>query len=86
MGNYLIYYLVLINLVSFIITGLDKFLAIKHKMRISEISLLSFSLFGGSIGEMLGMLIFHHKTKHIKFLILNPIFLLVWIIILIKFI
>ena len=76
----MIWYLVGINLLAFFIYGLDKYLARKKLYRISEYSLLVLSFFGGSIGSILGMIIFHHKTKKIKFWILNIIFLVVWII------
>jgi len=66
--------------------GVDKFFAIRKKRRISELCLISFSFFGGAFGEILGMLIFHHKTKHIKFLLLNPLFLLIWVLLMIKFV
>lgn len=84
MNKYFIYYILFINILAFIIMGIDKLLAIKHKRRISEFCLLSFSFFGGSLGEIFGMLIFHHKTKHFKFIALNPIFFIIWMIILIK--
>ena len=56
-------YLVVINIISFFTYGLDKYLAIKNKRRISENSLISLSIIGGSIGSILGMFFFHHKTK-----------------------
>ena len=75
----MIYYIIIINIISFILYGYDKYLAIKGKMRISEYHLLVTSFFGGSIGSIIGMKVFHHKTKKIKFWILNILFLLVWI-------
>ena len=77
----LIIYIIVINIISFIIYGIDKLLAIKHLYRISEATLLALSLIGGSIGSILGMFLFHHKTKKIKFVILNPTILLMQIII-----
>ena len=74
------YYLIIVNIFLFILYGIDKLLAIKHKERISEFALLLASLFGGSVGSLLGMIIFHHKTKKIKFWILNILFTLLWII------
>ena len=82
----LIKYLVIINIIEFIIMGIDKFLAIKHKYRIPEFTLLFLSLIGGSIGAVLGMLIFRHKTKKLKFKILFPLFLLIHIYILVNYI
>ena len=75
----LIIYLIIVNIASFIIYGTDKLLAIKQQSRISETALLTLSLIGGSIGALLGMIIFHHKTKKIKFIILNPLFLIIQI-------
>ncbi len=74
------YYLIIINIFLLILYGIDKLLAIKHKERISEFALIFISLCGGSIGGILGMIIFHHKTKKIKFWILNILFTLLWII------
>ena len=59
----LIYYYLFINLLSFTIFGVDKYLAIKHKWRISEKTLLFSFILGGFIGGGLGMIIWHHKTK-----------------------
>ena len=85
MNNYFVWYFIIINSIAFAFMGLDKILAIKKKWRISEFTLIFISFLGGSIGEILGMLIFHHKTKHIKFLLLNPLFLLIWLFVCIYF-
>lgn len=74
--NNIIIYIIIVNIISFIIYGIDKLLAIKHLYRISEIALITLSFLGGSIGSILGMVIFHHKTKKIKFIILNPLILI----------
>lgn len=73
-------YLLLINLFSFIIYGIDKFLSIKKWYRISEFILLCFGFIGGVIGSVLGMCLFRHKTKKIKFKIYLFIFSVVWLI------
>ena len=57
----------LINLVSFIFMGIDKQKAIKGKWRIPEKRLFLIALIGGSIGGILGMYVFRHKTRHRKF-------------------
>ena len=75
MNKIVIIYLIIINIISFIIYGIDKLLAIKHLYRISEAKLITASLIGGSLGALLGMLAFRHKTQKTKFLILNPLFL-----------
>lgn len=72
-----IYYLIAINILTFIIYGIDKLKAKKNWRRISESTLLLLAVAGGSIGAWLGMMVWRHKTKHWKFLIGVPaIFLL----------
>ena len=73
--------IIFINILVFILMGIDKKLAISKKQRISEFTLLSLSFLGGSIGTLIGMYLFHHKTKKFKFLILVPISLILNIII-----
>lgn len=86
MYKWIIYSLIAINIVTFILYGWDKLCAKKGWWRIPEKVLLGFAFFGGSFGALLGMRIFHHKTKHKKFTILVPLFqllhiaLAVWII------
>lgn len=77
----MVWYLIGINILAFLLYGLDKNLAKKKLYRVSEYSLLVLSLFGGSLGSLLGMQIFHHKNKKISFWIFNSLFLIVWIII-----
>lgn len=57
-------YLVVINLVGFCLMGMDKRRARKHKWRIPEKTLFLSAIIGGSAGAVLGMRVFHHKTKH----------------------
>ena len=82
--NNLIEYLIIINLVSFLMYGVDKFLACKHLTRIPEVVLFFISLIGGSLGALLGMKVFHHKTKKIKFWIFNLILFFIYIYILFR--
>ncbi|WP_344834909.1 DUF1294 domain-containing protein [Chryseobacterium ginsenosidimutans] len=63
------YLLAILNLITFIIFGADKRKSIKHQRRISENTLLGFSFLGGTIGAILGMLIFRHKISKISFLL-----------------
>ena len=58
---------------------IDKHKAINKKYRIPEKNLFLICLMGGSLGLLTGMYKFHHKTKHIKFKILVPLFILIWI-------
>lgn len=59
----------------------DKKNSIKKRRRISEKTLITLSLLGGSLGIFLGMYLFKHKTKKLKFIITTPLFLLITIII-----
>ena len=68
-------FLLAMNLLSFCLMGLDKRRAVKGQWRISERALLLFGFFGGSLGGLLGMFLFRHKTKHRKFTVLMPLFL-----------
>lgn len=79
----MIWYLLGINIFSFIIYGVDKLLAVKKLFRISEYSLFILAIFGGGIGSLLGMRVFHHKTKKLIFWIINIITSIIWIIIMI---
>ena len=65
-------YLFLMNLLLFILMGADKSFAKKGAWRIPEKVLFGVALFGGSIGGVLGMKIFRHKTKHLSFRIIFP--------------
>ena len=63
----IIAYLLGINIVTFIIYGIDKLKAKKGWWRIPEATLLLLALVGGSIGAWVGMKVWHHKTMHKKF-------------------
>lgn len=76
----MIWYLVVINFLTFFMYGLDKSFSRKKMYRISEYSLFVLSFFGGGIGAIIGMKVFHHKTKKISFWILNILFTILWII------
>ena len=65
--NALICYIVVINLVSFMMFGIDKYKARRGQWRISEATLLAVAAIGGSIGAWMGMKVWHHKTLHSKF-------------------
>ena len=71
----LIYYLIGINLLTFLLYGLDKWKAQHHKCRIPEAILLLLPIIGGSLGALLAMAIFHHKTSHRRFRIIIPLVL-----------
>lgn len=73
--NALKYYLVIVNILAFIMYGLDKQKAVRKQWRIPEAQLLGIAVIGGSIGAILGMQFFHHKTRKWKFKIGVPVFL-----------
>lgn len=68
------------NLIVFCVYGYDKSCAIKDKWRVPEKVLLGLAFLGGSVGAYLGMTVFRHKTKHTKFTVLVPLFLLIHIV------
>ena len=72
-------YLAVINIAAFILYGIDKQKARNHQWRISEACLICVAVLGGSVGALLGMFVFRHKTKHIKFLIGVPLILILQI-------
>ena len=76
----IISYIVMMNLVSFALMGIDKYKAKKKAWRIPEATLFLFAIFGGSIGSILGMFLFHHKTRHWYFLYGLPVILIVQLI------
>lgn len=59
---------------TFILFAADKYKAVKGKWRVPEATLLAFAFFMGGAGALLGMILCRHKTKHIKFVILVPLF------------
>ena len=85
MTEYLIYYLIIINLVGLIIMKVDKQKAIKHQYRISEKTLWIIAIIGGAVGTTLGMNLFRHKTKHLSFKIGFPILAIIEILLLLYY-
>ena len=67
MMELLVYYLVAINVVTFVIYGADKWKARRGRWRIPEAALLWLAVLGGSPAALLAMWLFRHKTKHNKF-------------------
>lgn len=68
MNEALMYFCIVINIITFLVFGYDKWLAKNDKRRVSEQNLLLISLFFGSIGGILGMFIFRHKISKWSFL------------------
>ena len=73
-------YLLIINLIAFVLYGIDKKRAIRNEYRISESVLLWMARLGGGIGCWLGIKMFRHKTKHTKFRIVVPWWMIIWIV------
>lgn len=74
-------YFLLINAAGFLSMEFDKRKAIRHQWRVPEKTLFLMAILGGSIGSILGMYIFRHKTKHWYFVLGIPAILIVQIII-----
>ena len=72
----IVYYLITLNIVTFFVYGIDKWKAKQGSWRISETILLMLAVIGGSIGALLGMQVWHHKTMHKKFKYGLPLILL----------
>ena len=70
-----------INLVAFLMMDVDKRRAKSKKPRIPEKTLFVTAALGGSIGAMLGMWTFRHKTKHRTFVYGMPLILLAQLVI-----
>lgn len=77
----MIYYFIFINGVAYLSMLIDKHKAIKHQWRISEKTLFFMAFIGGAWGLLAGMFCFHHKTKHISFLIGIPLLCLLQLLI-----
>ncbi|MBR5800945.1 MAG: DUF1294 domain-containing protein [Lachnospiraceae bacterium] len=70
-------YLIIMNIIGFALMGIDKHKAKKRAFRIPEATLFIVALIGGSIGSILGMYAFRHKTKHWYFVYGMPFILIV---------
>ena len=81
----IVFYLVILNVLTFLLYGIDKWKAKRSRWRIPESVLLGMAAVGGSVGAWLGMHVWHHKTQHKKFrygvpaILVAQIVLLVWI-------
>ena len=76
-------YYICVNIIAFILYGLDKKYAREGRWRIPEKTLLGIAMIGGAAGAWIGMQIFRHKTKHMSFRMLVPLFAVVhmWMIV-----
>ena len=81
----LLVYATIINLIGFALMGIDKYKAKKRAFRIPEATLFIVAIIGGSIGSLLGMYAFRHKTRHRSFVYGMPFILFVQIALLLAF-
>lgn len=65
-------YLAFVNVAAFVMYGADKRRAQRGQRRIPERTLLAIALLGGGLGALLGMLVFHHKTRKLRFRLVVP--------------
>ena len=73
-------YIAVINFISFVVMGIDKYKARKRAWRIPESTLFVLAIIGGSIGSIAGMHLFHHKTRHWYFLYGMPAILIIQVV------
>lgn len=78
-------YLLLVNVIGFVLMFVDKKRAQNNQWRIKEATLFFAAAIGGSIGSMLGMKVFRHKTKHWSFLIGMPAIFIVQVVLVIGY-
>ena len=81
MKDIIISYLVMMNALGLAVMGIDKKRAISNQWRIPEKTLFLVSAIGGSIGTLLGMYLFRHKTKHWYFVIGMPLILAIHLVV-----
>lgn len=80
MEKILIIYIIIINIITFSVFGIDKLKAVKNKWRIPEKILFLLSIIGGSVGGLAGMYTFRHKTQKPAFKFGIPVILIIQII------
>lgn len=74
--KYLLVYLLIINAAGFLLMRSDKVRARKNRWRIPEATLMTVAALGGSVGSLLGMYTFRHKTRHLSFTLGMPAILI----------
>ena len=80
--KWLLIYLLIINIITFVLFAVDKWKAIHGRWRVRTITLMGFALAGGTVGGLLAMYIFRHKTKTASFTVGLPVMLVVQVVIL----
>ncbi|MBQ6084138.1 MAG: DUF1294 domain-containing protein [Bacteroidales bacterium] len=71
-------YVLFINVLAFVLYGIDKRRSQRKMYRISESTLLWMARLGGGVGSWMGIKGFNHKTKHTKFRVLVPVWIFIW--------
>ena len=82
--KFMMIYLIMINILAFLMMKLDKYKARKHAWRVPEKSFFLLSIIGGSLGTWIGMYICHHKTRQWYFVVGIPIILSLQILLILK--
>ena len=72
-------YLAVVNVLAFVLFGIDKYKAKHDRWRIKEATLIGIAVIGGSAGAWLGMRVWHHKTQHNQFKYGIPLIFLIQI-------
>lgn len=75
----IVIYLLIMNLFTFLIMGIDKKKAKKGSWRVPEKTLFTLVILGGGIGGIVGMYVFRHKTQKMKFIIGFPLIIIMQI-------
>lgn len=75
------YLLISLNILTFVVYGVDKWRAAHNRWRIPEATLLGLAIIGDSMEALLGMKVWHHKTKHKKFVLGLPLILIAQLVI-----
>lgn len=83
---YIHLYLILINVITFALYGMDKWRAVTRQWRVREKKLIGLAVIGGSIGAFIGMTVFHHKVRKWYFKLGIPAILVIQLSIAIHFI
>ena len=79
-------YLLIMNIIGFALMGIDKRRSVKRLWRISESTLFVVAIIGGSLGSIIGMRFFHHKTKHWYFVYGMPAILIIEVLAVVAFV